>query len=239
MIKAIILGASGGIGSALLQCLNSTESGQYHICALGRRILENKWMSDVTGLYFDLQTPDFTELDSWLWEEQEEAAEEVVLVLAAGTITPLDLLDMISMEALSGHIHINVMGMAMLVSHVAKQADIAGAGLKIIQLDSGAAYRPIKGWGLYCSAKAYISMYLQVMQEEHPDYRIVLLDPGVVDTSMQDVIRNTPNKIFPDAGLFRDYKINGELRTPEYVAEKIVERYIVAWSRGDIKEKLD
>ena len=48
-----------------------------------------------------------------------------------------------------------------------------------------------------------------------------LISPGVVDTSMQDQIRNTKKENFPIVEKFIDYYNNSILESPEYIAKKL------------------
>ena len=49
------------------------------------------------------------------------------------------------------------------------------------------------------------------------------LDPGVMDTQMQELIRSTDDSLFPERQRFIERKENGELRDATYVANAIYE----------------
>lgn len=232
-----ITGATGGVGSALVTHLKQIDDRSVQICALqrGKIKLDEKYKA----IKYDLLNPDYTDIYRWTNEQRNQyEIAEFILILCAGTITPIASMTKIDDMDLERHVAVNIKGQIFLIKRIAAEADEMDVPLRIIYLDSGAAYRPISGWGLYCSAKAYMSMYLQVLQEENPAYKIVLVDPGVIDTKMQKAIRNAPNKIFPDVEVFIKYKENGQLKTPEEVAERLAERYIYGWAANNIKEKL-
>lgn len=63
----------------------------------------------------------------------------------------------------------------------------------IVNISSGAAYRPIEGWSAYCSTKAGLAMLTRAVHEEYRSQGIsvVGLAPGLVDTGMQAAIRQS------------------------------------------------
>lgn len=129
------------------------------------------------------------------------------------------------------------MSQARLVDDVIYMADKFHLTVRIIQFDSGATYRPIGGWALYCASKAYMSMYLKVLASERMDCKIVLFDPGVVDTGMQQNIRDADTEAFKDRPAFEQYKQDGKLNTPDEVADFVVRHYIENWDAEALIEK--
>jgi NAD(P)-dependent dehydrogenase (short-subunit alcohol dehydrogenase family) len=61
----------------------------------------------------------------------------------------------------------------------------------IIDVSSGAAHRPMEGWGAYCSAKAGLAMLTEAIELESGTsaIRVFGLSPGVIDTDMQVAVR--------------------------------------------------
>ena len=92
----------------------------------------------------------------------------------------------------------------------------------LIFTSSGAATHPGVGWTAYCAAKAGLDHFVRNLAAElderglsiraHPFY------PGVVDTSMQERIRQTSKDAFPSVDRYRAYHEEGVLRPPEQVA---------------------
>ena len=60
----------------------------------------------------------------------------------------------------------------------------------IIFVSSGASVKPLHAWGAYCISKAAINMLVAVLGEEEPLVTSIAIRPGVVDTNMQEKIRN-------------------------------------------------
>ncbi len=103
----------------------------------------------------------------------------------------------------------------------------------ILNISSGAAQRPVDGWAAYCASKAALDAISCTAQKEqdlrHSGVRIRSLAPGVLDTAMQEHIRNADPQHFSDAAKFAALHADGRLAEPEDVAEKIVR-----WLEGPV-----
>jgi NAD(P)-dependent dehydrogenase (short-subunit alcohol dehydrogenase family) len=62
-------------------------------------------------------------------------------------------------------------------------------GGTIINVSSGAAYRPLEGWSSYCAGKAGLAMLTRSLVLETSGVRIFGFSPGTIDTDMQVKIR--------------------------------------------------
>jgi benzil reductase ((S)-benzoin forming) len=96
----------------------------------------------------------------------------------------------------------------------------------VINIGSGAAISPYAGWGPYCSSKAGLEMFtrttsLEQLSKTHP-VRILSLLPGVVDTSMQNKLRNSDIADFPMKPRFEQLYRENLLSRPNEVADKII-----------------
>jgi NAD(P)-dependent dehydrogenase (short-subunit alcohol dehydrogenase family) len=58
-------------------------------------------------------------------------------------------------------------------------------GAVVINVTSDAAVEPYPGWGGYGSSKAALEQLTRVLAAEHPDLRILAVDPGDMNTRMQ------------------------------------------------------
>lgn len=235
----IITGANGGIGSAVLKKVE--KETDLKCCALVRDLSKINMRTVPGGTRYievDFSGPgenSFDRLFQWLKYEASKA-NRIILVLAASMILPIGRIG--ALDRPEDNISVNIVSQVILINGMVSIAEKYNLPVRIIQFDSGAAYRPIKGWSLYCSAKAYLSMFLQVLSEEHKEYEIVLLDPGVVDTGMQRQIRNTPKTDFPDADMFRTYKTEGLLKSPQYAAQWVLDYCIRNWRAEELKERI-
>jgi benzil reductase ((S)-benzoin forming) len=80
---------------------------------------------------------------------------------------------------------------------------------------------------MYCSTKAGLDMLTKVVAKEQKKIKngvkITSVYPGVVDTDMQEEVRNTSKENFKSVQRFIDFYEKGALATPKQVAEQIYE----------------
>ena len=88
---------------------------------------------------------------------------------------------------------------------------------RVINVSSGAAINAVKGWGAYCISKAAINHLTRMLAAEEPDVTSIAFRPGVVDTEMQETIRERGSEGMPQAQYerFVRYHEQGELLPPE------------------------
>ncbi len=114
----------------------------------------------------------------------------------------------------SDHLEINVVAPVHLTALALPY--LRASGGRVINVSSGAATRPLAGWGAYCTAKAALKMATEVLATEEPDITAISLRPGVVDTAMQATIRSDGRKVMGAAGHDRFVRLHedGELLDP-------------------------
>lgn len=229
----IVTGACGGIGSELIKRI--VHERKFQCCVFVRnaekllKIVGDDCFRKIATVVHDFEIVS----DDWKNDVEsfiQSGIQEITLVLAACTIAPISRVGNLTQEQIQKNIMTNVMSQVLVVQHLAACCKKKDLPLRIVQLDSGAAYRPICGWALYCASKAYMSMFLKILNAEK-DAHVVLYDPGVVDTDMQRQIRTAAQKDFPDVERFRRYFTEGELRSPTSVACEIYERYLLNWPK--------
>nr|MDA3886122.1 SDR family NAD(P)-dependent oxidoreductase [Candidatus Delongbacteria bacterium] len=98
---------------------------------------------------------------------------------------------------------------------------------RIINISSGAAKKPYDGWSTYCSSKAALDMLTRCVnveqnKKEFP-VNVISFDPGIMDTEMQNDIRQSNKEDFSQLSRFIDFKENGALLSAEFVADKVIE----------------
>jgi len=121
---------------------------------------------------------------------------------------------------------VNLTAPAMLMNMFLSAYSGANVPRTILNISSGAAQRPVDGWGAYCASKAALDMLSQVAQKEQDlrgaNVRIRSLAPGVVDTAMQEHIRTADTAQFSETAKFNALHSEGQLVVPEEVAAKIL-----------------
>lgn len=91
---------------------------------------------------------------------------------------------------------------------------------RVVNISTGAAVKVIEGWSAYCAAKAGFAHLTRVLAAEEPQITAVSLRPGVVDTAMQERIRQVGPKGMPPqkAAYFQELKEAGKLEAPSVPA---------------------
>ncbi len=91
-------------------------------------------------------------------------------------------------------------------------------GGRVLNIGSGAAYSPIKGFSAYCVTKAALSMLTRCWQMESSDIAFASVMPGIIDTSMQTKIRTADHMDAAMQDFFINLKNQGQLLRTETVA---------------------
>jgi NAD(P)-dependent dehydrogenase (short-subunit alcohol dehydrogenase family) len=94
----------------------------------------------------------------------------------------------------------------------------------LINLSSGASSKAYAGWGAYCAAKAAVERLTEViaLEEAEAGLRAYSVAPGVVDTDMQALIRETSDDRFPDVERFRALEREGAFNSTRFVADELL-----------------
>lgn len=229
----IITGASGGIGNALAQKV--VLSGQI-CCAVIRDVNKPNTAllrSEISNLFVvDYRLNSFIGL---LPDTVEPQISHVTLVLNAFDIYPIKKASELIMEEVRKNIEFNIAKQIEITTKAFELSRYVNVPFKIVYLDSGAAYQPISGWSMYCAGKAYMGMFLRVFSQEN-DIPLVLYDPGVVDTKMQEAIRNSDKQHFPLVEKFINFHLSKQLHSTSEIAEDIWGRYLQNWNAAELRE---
>jgi len=153
-------------------------------------------------------------------------AYKVVLINNAGTIGEIKPLGKQTNESIVNVFNINTICPVILANKFIQTYNGLDVSIVIINISSGAARHPIESWAPYCASKAAIDMFSQVLQAENgyeaSNIKVFSVAPGIVDTNMQLQVRASNPKDFMHHEKFVGYKKNGQLVTPESVAQKIL-----------------
>ncbi|TNF48975.1 SDR family oxidoreductase [bacterium] len=148
-----------------------------------------------------------------------------ILMNNAAEIGPVQLLTEIDQEEWSIVMDINLKGVYLccqaVVPHMSRQK-----GGKIINITSGLAEIVMPPLGAYSVSKAGVNHLTRIMAEELRAYNIQVnaLDPGIMDTSMQEELRDMGPEILGEAlfNQFQTFKEEGHLRSPDDIAKLAV-----------------
>lgn len=217
----VITGTSSGLGAALFSLLKDCDEP---IVCIARRFSQEQRMSNAT-----LIAQDFVSADSVFYETiyrtiKESCDNRITFINNAGVVEPIAPVGEILSENFEAAVKINFSVPSLIVNAIMEAVLETGKTLRIIDISTGAAVRPLAGWGAYCASKAAVRMFLDCLAEQEPErVAVVHFDPGVMDTQMQEKIRDAD---FPRRKEFVGFKQNGKLKSPEDVAREIISTFL-------------
>ncbi|WPG99918.1 Hypothetical protein R9X50_00273900 [Acrodontium crateriforme] len=224
--KVIILtGASRGIGLAIAHYL----LGQSHkLVVVSRseqplRELEKQYNGQVAVLAGDLADFSLGEKAVELAKQQWQRLDGVIV--NHGVLDPVKRVVASSADEWRAAFDVNFFSaVAMAKAAIPELRKTSG---RIIFTSSGAATGAYTTWGAYGSAKAALNHLAMTLAVEEKDVTTISIRPGVVDTDMQQEIREKHNTAMDenDAKKFASLKATGGLLKPEqpgHVMAKLV-----------------
>ncbi len=225
----IITGTSSGLGEALARKVISDHEKVFCISRrlnqslkeLADEMHEGLWyfeqdLTEVSGIP-DLMNEVFSYIDKSL-------ATEIVLINNAGVVEPVGPLGKFSIEDIKRHLEINLMVPIAMTNEFIRLSSGFQCLKTVINISSGAAYNPYFGWSLYCSSKAGLDMLTKTvgLEKEFNNIRILSVAPGVVDTGMQEKLRDVNETDFPMKQKFVRLHEDDKLVKPEIAAGNIL-----------------
>ena len=215
----ILTGHSKGLGRAILDRFLTQK--EIRILAISRSGLHLR-LEGLEEISMDLG--DLNALEKQLPDLfPEEEFQKVILINNAGWIGEVKPTGKLSAEGIQKTMNLNLIAPMVLSNAFVKTYNDHTCPKIILNISSGAAQKPLSGWAEYCSSKAGLAMFSRVAAEDLKDkgFHVFSLAPGIVDTDMQGEIRKAEKGDFPALDRFEAYKSEGQLSSPEEVAEKI------------------
>lgn len=215
MKLAIISGGSKGLGKAITE---KYASAGYQVVEFSRSA------PTPHSVKIDFSSPEnmLPVLEEHLARLAEQEWEELIVVSNAASLSPIGPTAKKNSLAVLANININYTSAILFMSEVIKHFQDKPYHKVIASISSGAALKSYSGWSLYCSAKAGLESYVRTVavEQEYEPHPVMMLniDPGVMDTDMQALIRSSHKDDFPAVEYFIHRKNTGELRSPEQVA---------------------
>lgn len=228
LATVILSGPTRGLGRALFGQLISQS---YPVVGLGRDLvriadLAATASAPVELVEIDLDDDDADALARVLAElrgiVQATTSSTLVFISNASIIEPIGQATGLALPGLERTLRINCLAPAMIANTLAKITQEQHRPLLVLDVSSGAASRPIRGWQAYCTSKAAYKMALDVLAAENSHVQVVHFDPGVMDTSMQQLIRVQQEADMPEVAAFRAYQAEGMLKAPVTVADELL-----------------
>ncbi len=229
-LVAVVTGASRGLGAGLAEVF-AGDGVRLGLCARTRPQVPSA-ASDAVAEVVDVTDPGA--LDRFAATTVERFGRIDLWVNNAGMLEPIGPLAAADPGALRANIDVNLLGAlhgsAAFARHVRSRP---GRGV-LVNMVSGAATRPYRGWAAYCASKAGVAMLTEVVAEEEGEHGLVAfaLSPGVVDTGMQALIRQTGTADFPEGDRFRRLHAEGRLNDPSRVARFVLDHLVAPTADG-------
>ena len=228
----IITGASRGMGLAIAQKLCKKNN---FIIGLSRNFSQElaqtaetqgtnleQWPVDLTNAL-----PVAQQLYSWLNKFKSNTVDEVVLINNAGFIGHMGPLTLEYAKQTEETIRINLDAPMHLTAAFLSATRSWSIPKKIVNVSSGLARRAMAGSAMYCASKAGLDHFSRCVALDETlqvnGAKIVSLAPGVIDTDMQQALRQGDPSGFPDRKTFIQLKETGNLLSPEQAAQKILD----------------
>ncbi|WP_024870818.1 SDR family NAD(P)-dependent oxidoreductase [Tolumonas lignilytica] len=219
MKLAIISGGSKGLGHAIAEKL----------IVDGYQVVEfSRSAPHAYSVKLDFSAPDLMlpALSANLETLAAKQWDEIVVVSNAASLSPIGPTSKKNSMAVLANININFTSAILFMSEVIKHFQSQPCRKVLASISSGAALKAYSGWSLYCSAKAGLESYVRTVaveqESETSPFVMLNIDPGVMDTDMQSLIRSSHKDDFPAVDYFIHRKESGELRTPDQVAIGVV-----------------
>ncbi|WP_462281638.1 SDR family NAD(P)-dependent oxidoreductase [Salinivirga cyanobacteriivorans] len=216
-----ITGTSRGIGKAIAEKLLEDESNI--VIGISRRQTINH--ERYRHVVFDLNMIEAVQAYEF---EQYNDADKVVLINNSGVLGDVNHIGKMSSQKMVQSYNVNLIAPAILINSFMDAYAGTKAEKMIINISSGAARHVVNSWSTYCSTKAGLEMFAQVLDGEiaeagRNDFRVFSIAPGIIDTEMQSEIRQVPDEQFSSKDKFVELKKNNQLTSPQEVAENMAD----------------
>ena len=218
MRLAILTGGSKGLGLALCE----------EFAGRGYRVLEfSRNAPHAYSVHVDLSSPSDSHriAAAAIASLGAEHLEELLVVNNAGTLDPIGPASCKEPAAVQANLNTNFTSAILVLTATVAHFQGTPCRKVLANISSGAAQKGYAGWSLYCAAKAGMENYIRALAleqqgEPHP-FIPVNVDPGVIDTEMQALIRSSSASDFPEIERFVKRKEQGALVPPVKVAAAV------------------
>ncbi|NJO89742.1 MAG: SDR family NAD(P)-dependent oxidoreductase [Chloroflexia bacterium] len=217
-----ITGVSRGIGKALVEKLLKNENN--YIIGLGRT-------STIKHERFEFIEINLSNLELVKNHQfiQIIDAKSITLINNSGVLGYVDVVGNIENQSIIDTFNVNTIAPAILMNNFVNSYQNFKGKKMVLNVSSGAGRRAIDSWSSYCASKSALDMFTLVAnQEQNNKYpgngvKFISIAPGIVDTKMQDEIRELDESRFKDVNRFIGYKNESQLSDPGEVADKLVQ----------------
>jgi benzil reductase ((S)-benzoin forming) len=214
----IVTGGSAGLGHALL----ATAPADAHRVTVSRRPAD-----DVARGHLEA---DLADPASWARVGDvidavatEREWERITCIQSAGTLEPIGFAGEVDPERYQTNVLLNAAAPQVLGHRFLAAVSHLRCRRELVMVSSGAARSDYQGWSSYGAAKAALDRWVSTVgaeQRQRGGVRVLSITPGVVATAMQERIRATDARDFPQVERFRGLHDEGQLADPDAVARR-------------------
>jgi benzil reductase ((S)-benzoin forming) len=214
--QAIVNGTSRGLGKEI--ALHLLENG-WKVTGISR----NQSIDHENYIHVNADLSDSNCLDDLSLGIIPDA-EEYMIIHNAGMLGEIGYVGEVSEGMIQKGFQLNLITPSILTNQFLKETQHKKR--TVVAITSGASKNAYDGWGMYCSSKAGMDAYFAVVIKEvelrnDMNTRIYSIAPGVIDTSMQEQIRQSDKHSFSNLARFTELKELNQLDSAENVAKKI------------------
>ncbi len=215
-----ITGTGSGLGNAIAQAV--LMRGNTKVFGLSR----HQTISHPNYVHHIIDLSDLEQTKKFKFEPFNKN-DQVVLINNAGSLGKIGFVGNVDDETIIETYNLNCISPHILMGKFI--AEYSGWECKkvVINVSSGAATTPYDGWGIYCASKSALEMLTLCVAKEQElilnNIKFFSVAPGVMDTAMQEQIRNIDPGVFSRREKFVDLNNNKQLYDVHAVAEKYLE----------------
>jgi benzil reductase ((S)-benzoin forming) len=237
MKLAIITGGSRGLGQALFQQLGD----------LGYQLIDfSRSAPYEVSHQIDLSVTEQAHqiIQATLADIDGNALEELLVINNAATNLPIGPPAEQEADAIIAHLNTNLVSQILFLTAIMAKFREAACPKRIANITSGAASYAFEGFSLYCASKAGMEQFVRTVaaeqQREQAPFALINVDPGVMDTDMQTIMRGKTEVDFPAVQRFIALKEEGNLPAPTETAATVIKiltkRDLVSGERYQVQD---
>ena len=212
-IKTILVtGCTKGIGRAVALKLAQSNCKVY---AVGRDKNQLETLAAQSDLIQPICADIAKTLDRGIITQQLEHESAISIIHNAGVSTPAPFAQMTE-NLLREHFEVNFFAPLLLTQQLLSKLK----DQRVLHISSGAALMALESKIPYCTSKGAMHHAMECLQKElgNSHFYFSNLRPGMVDTALQENLRNTNSKILPTQDFYVRAKKEGRLISPEIAA---------------------
>ena len=216
-----ITGTGRGIGKSIAETLLENEN--VRVTGISRTSsIKHKNYSHITTNLGDINDTES------IFFPTIENAEEIVLINNSGVISEILRVGKLKNTSVVNDYNVNIVSPSILMNNFIKKYQNYTNKRTLLNVSSGAGKHSIDAWGVYCASKSALDMFSENIKLEQTFYseenkiKVFSVAPGVIDTQMQDQIRNTSKEDFSNVEKFITLKENNELASPKETADLLL-----------------